>query len=1313
MDCWWWEAGELDREKMRWQLEEMKRKGVSGTWYYPRLFDGHPLQGEPAYWSDEWWEMFRFSLQEHERLGMVAWTTDWSGVSGPTRPSEVFPNKLRAQREREPWLWGRRLAMHRREATAPGPLAIQLGEQETLLWAAAFRNSRHGLDERSRRDLAAEGRTITWQAPEAGWTLTAVVSQPHDLDYLDRRVAERWIDLLLAPHEQRLAGFIGSTLQAYSTDELVVLGGNILFSEALLERFRAEKGFDPRPLLAALFVDLGPRTDQVRCQYYDLMVALLEENLFRPFADWLHARGMRYTEFCPNGKWLDMLGQTYHYGDFFRYMRHYDFPGNEEDANRTRTFQAKLASSIAHLYGKERAGLTAYWGTGWGHTPQDNLAWTNENYAYGLNLYNRHGVLYSTLGGWYEWVPPAVHFRQPYWESWRTFSDHIRRLSYLLSQGRHVADVAVLYPVTTIQANWFAGAEFGAAAADAANTAYTLARSVYEAGIDLDFIDHESLARARVEDGRLKVSGLEFRVLLLPPLTTVRTATLAKVQEFWEGGGTVIAFRALPGASAEQGRDDPAVLAILEQTFGIESTAAHHSACAHRCTEHRVFRHASAAGGMACFVPSEATEHYLTVAELIGSLIEQDVVASEPGVYHTHQRTAELDIYFLFNTRAERRALEFALRVDGQPELWDAFSGEVRPLHRFAPRPAAAAATGQGDSGGVAEYDLSAVREGWQSLARGRTRVRLTMEPHQGSLVVFNRGSGERPAVLEDNLAEVTGAAPAEEGAIEVHGWCDRAGRKRVRAGFAGRRFAGETRVAAPPAGIPLDGDWECRLQPTMDNRWGDFRYPATPELIGAEARRFKYLPEGDTPGTELGWSARECADAAWPEFTFSHGPFWWASAALTYGLAEGREPGAELLADALGGRLDPAHWSWHSYSELHGSADPEVHNTSAQGLLGVSENFLVFPAAGGSRDAVRFLCTHLHSARDQELTFNFGGRQPFPRTAWVNGAQVLAVDAAAATRPLRDAPDAAALAGCDYTQRMVDLERPEACELEQEAAVRVMVRAGWNRVVLRLTQPRGRKLATYAVFHQPDQPPAAERYVPLLKWFRHPPGIRYDIFSESVQRVGWYRFEAPPGTRSIRLPLKARRVSTWVDGSAVPVTGDTATLAAPRAGVSQVALRVEHEPGYYAGAAFENPVAFTCEEGVIALGDWRDHALESYSGAVVYRRQVHVPAASLGGKALLDLGRVRATAAVRVNGTLAGIRLAVPYTFDISGLLQPGENSIEVTVHNTLANHYSAGYPTNFVYDGQTASGLFGPVTLRFLRQVSLRLEPERRPDG
>ena len=37
VDCWWWEAGNLTEERLRWQLEEMHAKGVGGTWLYPRF----------------------------------------------------------------------------------------------------------------------------------------------------------------------------------------------------------------------------------------------------------------------------------------------------------------------------------------------------------------------------------------------------------------------------------------------------------------------------------------------------------------------------------------------------------------------------------------------------------------------------------------------------------------------------------------------------------------------------------------------------------------------------------------------------------------------------------------------------------------------------------------------------------------------------------------------------------------------------------------------------------------------------------------------------------------------------------------------------------------------------------------------------------------------------------------------------------------------------------------------------------------------------------------------------------------------------
>lgn len=37
----------------------------------------------------------------------------------------------------------------------------------------------------------------------------------------------------------------------------------------------------------------------------------------------------------------------------------------------------------------------------------------------------------------------------------------------------------------------------------------------------------------------------------------------------------------------------------------------------------------------------------------------------------------------------------------------------------------------------------------------------------------------------------------------------------------------------------PVYGEWDIEIVPTMNNKWGDFRLPATNELIGPEARDF------------------------------------------------------------------------------------------------------------------------------------------------------------------------------------------------------------------------------------------------------------------------------------------------------------------------------------------------------------------------------------------------------------------------------------------------------------------------------------------
>ena len=203
---WFWETGELDKERITWQLEELKKKGLGGTWYYPRYLDSERYGTWPAYFSEEWWEFFRHSVAEHERLGLEAWFSGWEG-------REYWQDLLRAERTARPELEGRRLVIHEARSQEVGTLQLDLPQKETVLAAAAYRIGDGGLDPDSCRELAPPepGQPLAWDAPGPGWLLAAVASQPHDLDYLNPHVAARYIEIYWQEHEERLREFVGNT----------------------------------------------------------------------------------------------------------------------------------------------------------------------------------------------------------------------------------------------------------------------------------------------------------------------------------------------------------------------------------------------------------------------------------------------------------------------------------------------------------------------------------------------------------------------------------------------------------------------------------------------------------------------------------------------------------------------------------------------------------------------------------------------------------------------------------------------------------------------------------------------------------------------------------------------------------------------------------------------------------------------------------------------------------------------------------------------------------------------------------------------
>jgi hypothetical protein len=197
--------------------------------------------------------------------------------------------------------------------------------------------------------------------------------------------------------------------------------------------------------------------------------------------------------------------------------------------------------------------------------------------------------------------------------------------------------------------------------------------------------------------------------------------------------------------------------------------------------------------------------------------------------------------------------------------------------------------------------------------------------------------------------------------------------------------------------------------------------------------------------------------------------------------------------------------------------------------------------------------------------------------------------------------------------------------------------------------------------------------------------------------RVEWLRWTLPPGATSVRVPVSGS-ARLWVDDVELPLEDGQAHIPASPALRRKAQLRVEPAGGHSEGGLLAGPITYSVDRGPIDLGAWADYGLASYSGGLRYYATFQHDGSDAAAL-VLDLGRVRGTAEVWVNGRPVGARIWSPYRFAIGDAVQAGENAVEVLVCNTLAPYLSSTSPTHYVFEGQELSGLMGPVRVLRMR--------------
>jgi len=666
---YWWAGETLDRDRIAWQLDQLCEKGVRQTVVsYPHHPDGSNDPGDPKLFSPAWWDLFRWFLGECRQRGMTAGFQDYTLVE-PI---------LKAIGRDTPGMQGGQLSCHSGTVTdgAALHLAAEPGTLVVGAWAYPVDHGTPRLDAPLPLSAAVNDGALDWTAPAGTWFVALVFARLNAFDPLHPHSGALAIEKLYAPFERECPGEVGSTLNLFFQDELDFGCRMPFWSSHLLDAFAAAKGYDLAPLLPALWHDMGPRTEKIRLDFADLVSARAEECYFKPVFHWHEARGTMFGhDNCGRGR---IAQGRDHYGDYFRAMRWYSAPGcDDPKLQGARAFKGlKVNSSIAHLYQRPRVWIEAFHSSGWGTTPADVVAAIQEDFAYGATVVNLHGLYYSTLGGWWEWAPPDFHFRQPYWEHGKSLNDWFTRLSWILSQGVHRCDVAIVYPIAALDAEPADPALHGIVAhignealggeessdPQPEDSAFNLGKHLFDRNCDFDFLDFESLERASPAAGALHVAGSAYRVLLLPAMPALRFSTLEKARDFVRAGGVVIAYGRLPKASERAGREDPLLDALVDEIFGGTG-------------EQADLAKSHPGGGRAFFIRHGRDR----VLSTIDAAIKRDLVSSAP-LQVLHRHLGDQELFYLFNPADHPVEATVTPRDRGRAELWDAWTGGIEEL---------------------------------------------------------------------------------------------------------------------------------------------------------------------------------------------------------------------------------------------------------------------------------------------------------------------------------------------------------------------------------------------------------------------------------------------------------------------------------------------------------------------------------------------------------------------------------------------------------------------------------------------------------
>lgn len=1313
---WWWSGDELELERMLWQIDQLVAQGVYNV-VILNLAPTGPMHGAlsdaPHMLTDDWWGIWDAICVHAQKVGMRFWFYDQIGFSGANLQGRLAIEN--------PAYVG--MELHRVSEDFTGSGTVALPNAGVFLSAQAVPLDDAGNPSGAAIALECTDGVASWSGEGRARVMIAYAIRK-GFDYHSKDACGALIDIVHHNFERHLKKYFGTAIVGSFQDELPSMP---TWSEHFATAFEAQCGYSILPVIAALWEDWGLESARVRIDYQRVRSALSEEALFKPIFDWHESHGLVFgVDQQSPSRAAQPISTVDQYADYARTHRWYSAPGSDHWGD------AKFHSSIAHSYGRPRTWIEAFHSSGWGGTLEETYDWLQPWLLAGANLYDPHAVYYSTKGGQWEWAAPSTCWRQPYWRHYKYFADAISRLCWASTRGEHVCDVGVLFPSATVQSD-FLLSRYGRYAAKAHDSYQALIGQMTwfnsRAGImkrlrrDYDVLDDDTIAGAAIEGKRLKTRGEYYKALIVPDCWMLETATAEKLVAFAEAGGRLI-FIGQPPAVADRTAGDAAIARLAE--LATSGTA-------------RVVSATDSFPGLQVALddlPAGVTTDSPTLLRKIGDTNLLLVTAASAGAATAEGRLPWAEWSYdsdhfswpRYNRELRDKGIGFDLSAQrdtavvriagaiGAVEQWDPATGKAVPVNQ------------RKTANGVAvtlDFALSPITVlVWSDKGEAITQAAPTA-PSGHALALPSLWTSEIVPTIDNRHGDFT--LPASEGPLPVQAWqiAYREGdatapdaswtdweRVPVTDGIRGWSIGPFAAGALPPV---LPADHAGALDAAG---WSPIRYslsrgidhdPQHDKTLGPKSRvleplfRLTKVAAGDMAQLRVALPVEQAG-----RYTLAIGgngrkQVWWN------GVEQEADPGGYLHM------IDVDAKAGSNILELRLTADETAALEAYWALTTDRDAFVrpewVMPADGWHAGTILTMRrtvnlaagdgfdVHLGSIGAVTLVFNgheIGMQGAFePYAQWRN-PRVLRYDLTPYMQPGDNTLEVRFTDDGGSSALFVDGLVTEAATGAQRSVVSNL---DWTAirnnaaVPLTLTATQRNDSRFFLLRARPHPLPRSGWLAP-----DQPLAGVLDIVPEPYpgadKPAQWFSLPVPPGAVRVTLPIEHAEITAFLDQENIAVGQGSVDLPHADRAERTLLLRVVVKDGRRGGAVWEGPLEFETGRGRIELGSWITSGLEFYSGGVAYEQTIAI--ADPGQWSVLDLGRVRGTAEVEVNGRPIGARVWSPYRFDLSGALHAGSNTIVVRVFNTLAPYLKGASPTRTIFGEQDDSGLFGPVILR-----------------